>query len=146
MEKQELRTKKFLHPSMWMITESIAETLGVETESIFEKNRDPKIVRARYFIARFSLMYTEKRLFDIVQFLYPAITHHSTICYGREKINSEIETYPEIRNEWIQILESYKSKIIKNENNTNSYLVGRIDSHINSCKELDNRSGKSESE
>jgi chromosomal replication initiation ATPase DnaA len=130
MEKSELLTKKFCYPELFMITESISEVLGIEKEEIFEKNRKLIKVRARHFIINFALHYTSNNTTTTAKFLEPAVSNHSTISYARKKVNNDIDTCHEIRQQWINVLLNYKQKITSNENTTNYYLSDRIDNYI----------------
>ena len=136
MTKIKQSAKKINHSDLCTALKSISEVVGIEPMLILRKYRDPKIVRARHYVIKFAMTYTDHKLFNIVEFLYPAITHHSTILYGNKKINSDIDLYKEIREEWIEILISIKQKLESDETKNNSDLISRIDSHINRYKNV----------
>lgn len=131
MEKHELLTKKFMHPDLWMAIESISQVLEIEPIEIFSRNRHMINVKARYFLINFSLQYTANNTESTAKFLYPAINSHSTVSCGRKKIQQDIDGYEITRNQWIQVLQNYKSKLQANENFTNSVTINLIDRHIN---------------
>lgn len=130
MEKHELLTKKFMHPDLWMAIESISQVLEIEPIEIFERKRPIKNVKARYFLINFSLQYTANDTGSTANFLSPAIKSHSSVSCGRKKIQYDIDNYETIRNQWIQVLQNYKSKLQANENHTNDITVNRINMHI----------------
>lgn len=88
----------------------VSEYYDVDSKLIFSKNRRKEVVKARHIL--FSIFYSGKfidlTLYNIRDiFCYK---DHSGILHGVNKINAEVEIYPDLKSEYKEIFNILKSK------------------------------------